>query len=208
MDDDNKPESYKRRKKPTQNRGKSTVEFIIEGARRIIISDGYEAATTNHIAEVAGVSVGSLYQYFPNREAIVLALVEETVSVAATKVRKQLHGLMGDPLEESMVNLIRMLVATYQENEFILLRIFNKIPDLREHASQLAVQKFTRSTNLAFLQQHEHEITRKDLPTALLFVENAVISNIDVYIETNPLEMSEDEFVSEMVSLVVNYLTK
>ena len=208
MEDKKKPANYRRRKKPTQLRGKSTVEFIVEAARRIIVSDGYEAATTNHIAEVAGVSVGSLYQYFPNREAIVLALVEETVSSAANKVRKELHSLMGDPLPESMVNVIRMLLDTYQENEFILLRLFNKIPNLREHARQLAVQKFTRTTNLAFLQQHEHEITKKDLPTALLFIENAVISNIDVFIEENPTGLSEDEFIDEMVSMVVNYLTK
>jgi hypothetical protein len=137
----------------------------------------------------------------------VLALVEDTVSQAATKVRAGLHSLMGDPLQESMVNVIRMLLATYQENEFILLRLFNKIPDLREHARLLAVQKFTRSTNIAFLQQHEHEITKKDLSTALFFIENAVISNIDVYIEENPGDLTEDEFVAECVSMVVSYLT-
>jgi len=207
MAEKKKPVKYGRRKKPTQLRGKSTVEFIIEATRRIIVSDGYEAATTNRIAELAGVSVGSLYQYFPNREAIVLALVEDTVSQAATKVRAGLHSLMGDPLEESMFNVIRMLLATYQENEFILLRLFNKIPDLREHARLLAVQNFTHSTNIAFLKQHEHEITKKDLSTALFFIENAVISNIDVYIEDNPAELTEEEFVTECVSMVISYLT-
>lgn len=194
------------RKKPTQSRGRSTVDFIIEATKKIIINEGYEHATTNHIAEVTGVSVGSLYQYFPNKEAIVLALIEETVSLAANRVRTRLRELMDVPLEEAMHEVIRMLLNTYKENEFILLRLLHKIPELEEYTQQLAVEKFTHSTNLAFLQQHEHEISVSDLDTALLIIENSIISNINTFIEDNPTNLTEEQFISEMVKLACNYL--
>jgi AcrR family transcriptional regulator len=52
------------------------VDLLLSAAARVLVKHGYDGATTNRIAEVAGVSVGSLYQYFPNKEAIVAALIE------------------------------------------------------------------------------------------------------------------------------------
>lgn len=65
------------RKSPAQNRSRFTVEQILEAAAQVFADLGYAGATTNHIAERAGVSVGSLYQYFPNKDAILVALVEQ-----------------------------------------------------------------------------------------------------------------------------------
>lgn len=205
MDRQKKPKLTPR-KKPSQIRGKSTVDFIIEATKKIIINEGYEYATTNHIAEVTGVSVGSLYQYFPNKEAIVLALIEETVSLAANRVRTKLRELMDIPLQDAMYEVILMVLRTYQENEFILLRLLHKVPDLEEYTQRLAIEKFTHSTNLAFLQQHQHEISVTDLDTALLFIENTVISNINTFIEENPTNLTEEQFVAELVKMVCNYL--
>lgn len=64
------------RKKPRQNRSKSTVDAILSATARVLVEQGYDNASTNRIAQVAGVSVGSLYQYFPNKQALVVALVE------------------------------------------------------------------------------------------------------------------------------------
>lgn len=70
----------KPRKSPTQRRSVDTVETIMEAAVRILRRDGYAGLTTRRVAEVAGVSVGSLYQYFPNRQAIVADLVRRRVA--------------------------------------------------------------------------------------------------------------------------------
>ena len=61
------PRPYSPRKHPSQDRSKETVEAIVEGAIRIFERDGFAKATIPAIAECAGVSVGSLYQYFPNK---------------------------------------------------------------------------------------------------------------------------------------------
>jgi AcrR family transcriptional regulator len=64
------------RKKPAQSRAAVTVQAILEGAAHILERHGFEGYTTNEIAARAGVSIGSLYQYFPNKDAVTIALIE------------------------------------------------------------------------------------------------------------------------------------
>jgi AcrR family transcriptional regulator len=64
------------RKRPTQSRANETVDAVIEAAARILERHGFEGYTTNTIAERAGVSIGSLYQYFPGKDAVTVALIE------------------------------------------------------------------------------------------------------------------------------------
>ncbi|MCF6327709.1 MAG: TetR/AcrR family transcriptional regulator [Devosiaceae bacterium] len=67
------------RKQPKQQRAILLVETILEAAAHIL-EDGIEPFTTNHIAQKAGVSIGSLYQYFPGADAIMAALIEKHVA--------------------------------------------------------------------------------------------------------------------------------
>jgi len=74
-----KPSRRKRldpRKPPTQSRATETVNAVLEAAAHILERHGFERYTTNAIAERAGVSIGSLYQYFPGKDAVTVALIE------------------------------------------------------------------------------------------------------------------------------------
>lgn len=64
------------RKQPTQTRSRLMVEAIVKATTQVLLKEGYEACTTNRVAEAAGVSIGSVYQYFPNKEALVVAVLE------------------------------------------------------------------------------------------------------------------------------------
>ena len=71
------PAALKPRKKPLQTRSTATVDAIVEATIRILRQDGWAACTTTRIAALAGVSVGSLYQYFPNRNAIAVEIIRQ-----------------------------------------------------------------------------------------------------------------------------------
>jgi AcrR family transcriptional regulator len=71
------------RKRPSQGRSRTTVTSILEAADRILRADGYEAASTNRVARVAGFSVGSLYQYFQDKQAIVGSLIDRELAAEA-----------------------------------------------------------------------------------------------------------------------------
>src|SRR3954466_3632405 len=74
------PESHPPgRRQPKQRRAQETVDVVLQGTVRVLGREGVDAVTTNRIAEAAGVSIGSLYQYFPDKKAIFSALHERHV---------------------------------------------------------------------------------------------------------------------------------
>jgi AcrR family transcriptional regulator len=89
------------RKAPKQARSGGTFEAIIEAAAHILATEGAARLTTNRVAKHAGVSIGSLYQYFPNKQAIVRALVERGLARAA-RLRPSLLDDPGQPLGKRM----------------------------------------------------------------------------------------------------------
>lgn len=100
----------KPRKSPSQRRSVDTVETILEAAVRILRRDGYAGLTTRRVAEVAGVSVGSLYQYFPNRQAIVADLVRRRVMAFIAAVEAADLGSAPD-LRAAVVAMITAFLA-------------------------------------------------------------------------------------------------
>ena len=90
------------RKSASQKRSRLTVDALLEATARILIREGFGNASTNRIAEVAGVSVGSLYQYFPGKEALVAALVDRHRQEISRAVRGELAEAMHLPLRAAV----------------------------------------------------------------------------------------------------------
>ncbi len=82
------------RKSPQQTRAESTVAVIVEAAARILERRGFEGFNTNAVAAKAGVSIGSLYQYFPNKDALLSALIAREAA-PLLQVEKELFGITG-----------------------------------------------------------------------------------------------------------------
>ncbi len=103
------------RKAPRQDRSRRTVERILDAATRIFDEDGYAGTTTNEIAAVAGVSVGSLYQYFPNKDSILVALARRHVADVTTALTALLARTGPDPA--AMVEVVvRFLVDQHRHD--------------------------------------------------------------------------------------------
>lgn len=104
-------DALKRRRKPVQARATGTVMLIFEAAAQIIQSQGLEAFTTNHVAQKAGVSIGSLYQYFPNKEALLIAMAEHQMQQVAQDIRKAVQRCQGDLALDLELEVVRTLFA-------------------------------------------------------------------------------------------------
>ncbi|MCA9504141.1 MAG: TetR/AcrR family transcriptional regulator [Spirochaetaceae bacterium] len=100
-----------RRRPPTQRRAEVLVQSVREAARQILEADGAEALTTNRVAERAGISVGSLYHYYPNKESIVADLFEDMLDrlVAEIVEEGRRTHLEDMPLEEALERFVRMM---------------------------------------------------------------------------------------------------
>ncbi|HEY8922879.1 MAG TPA: helix-turn-helix domain-containing protein [Polyangia bacterium] len=99
-------ETRPNRRRPRQQRAQQTVETVLQGAVRVLARDGLDAVTTNRIAEAAGVSIGSVYQYFPDKRAIFLALHERHAQRIQGVIQRTLDAHAAAPLEPLIVALM------------------------------------------------------------------------------------------------------
>jgi AcrR family transcriptional regulator len=101
------------RKSPRQARSRHTVDAILDAAARVFAQEGYESTTTNRIADVAGVSVGSLYQYFPNKDALVAALHRRHSQQMRAVMTTVLDAASRTSLRDGIAALVRALLAAH-----------------------------------------------------------------------------------------------
>src|SRR5215831_16721021 len=94
------------RKQASQERSRSTVDALVGATTRILIEEGYDQASTNRIAEVAGVSIGSLYQYFPSKEALVAAVIERHTQELSNVVRGAMDRVAASPIAQAARELV------------------------------------------------------------------------------------------------------
>ncbi len=102
------------RRAPKQARSQETVQAILDAAAQVFERHGYASGTTNRIAQRAGVSIGSLYQYFPNKDAILVALVRRHLRECAAVLEPHLLRLgSGARPEEVLDGVIEAMVALH-----------------------------------------------------------------------------------------------
>jgi AcrR family transcriptional regulator len=100
----------KPRKQPVQARSEATVSAIFEATVQVLLAAGYRKMTTTRVAERAGVSVGTLYQYFPNRRALIAAVIERHLEQTASLVERDCRALAGQSLDEITVGLVEAII--------------------------------------------------------------------------------------------------
>jgi AcrR family transcriptional regulator len=108
--------TLKPRRTPSQLRSRDTVEFILEAAAQVFERHGYAAGTTNRIAARAGVSIGSLYQYFPNKDAIVIELARRHMAEAEEVAWPALARLAEAvaPLRDGLTAIVWGMIALHR----------------------------------------------------------------------------------------------
>jgi AcrR family transcriptional regulator len=113
------------RKRPVQGRSRDTVVAILEATFQVLESDG-EALTTTRVAEVAGVSVGTLYQYFPNRDALINGALAEHLEAAIGAVEAAAAEVRSQPVEVAAERVVRAFLAVKAERA-IVSRTLNRV---------------------------------------------------------------------------------
>ena len=99
------------RKSPVQARSSATVEAVLEATIQVLLKDGKERLTTTRVAERAGVSVGTLYQYFPNKSALLQATLRRHMEEIAETIERVCQEQRGKPIAEMVTNLITAFFA-------------------------------------------------------------------------------------------------
>lgn len=195
------------RKQPTQDRSKQTVETIVEATARVLVADGYERTTTNRVAEVAGVSVGSLYQYFPSKESLVAAVIDRHSEHMMRVFRQAISGAAAMPIRDAARVLIEAMVDGHDVEPELHRVCIEQIPrvgrlgrlleDLDTHASQSLI---------AYLSTRTHELAVKDVELATFILVHSVETVLHRVLSTRKV-VARDVLVDELTALCLRYLT-
>ena len=201
--------STKPRKIAVQTRSRLTVNALLEATARILIKEGYDKASTNHIAAVAGVSVGSLYQYFPSKEALVAALIDRHNQQVASAIRAELAATGNLPLPKAVRQLVAIAIKAHRIDPKLHRVLTEQTPRVGKLEN---VEAFSHQYYVLFetyLKEHRSEVRTHDLKLAAF----VCVTSIEALTHTAVAHrrMSSDQEMNDLADqatrLIVGYLT-
>jgi AcrR family transcriptional regulator len=192
---------------PRQARSRQTVECLLTAAAQVFAAQGYANTTTNRIAERAGVSIGSLYQYFPSKDALLLALAERHVERAFETVMEEVRAKRTAPVPELLRALVDALVEAHQIEPSLHRVIFEeahldasfrrRLDELDERA--MAVAREVIDARIAELAVANRELASFIVVQVLEGLTHAMVVR-------HPKVLRSAEFKNELIRLLEGYL--
>lgn len=190
------------RRVPRQLRSQQTVEAVLDAVTRVIKRDGVGAVTTNRIAEAAGVSIGSVYQYFPDKQAIFRALHQRHVQQMGRLVDRTLVDHAESSLEQLMRALVSALIRAHAEDPELYELLHAEVPADRHGGFAKRLQAALR---LAITAQAPKLVARQNLDR-VLFVVTHMIASLTHAVLRRPSRLSLAAAEGEIVRAVLAYL--
>src|SRR6516164_4953203 len=154
------------RKTASQQRSRLTVDALIEATARVLTKDGYDRASTNRIAAVAGVSIGSLYQYFPSKEALVAAVIDRHTEELSQVARAALLKVAARPIEVAVRELVTAAIDAHRVDPKLHRVLAEEVPRTGRLENIDAVERNACAFVRGYLEAHRSEIGAHDLDLA------------------------------------------
>lgn len=196
------------RRSPTQERSRFTVEAILDAAVQVFEKHGYAAGTTARIAERAGVSVGSLYQYFPNKDAILVALADQHIAECyeqANQVFTQVQTIEC-PLDQSLRLIVGGFIELHAINPQVHQLLYEEVVLPAEIQEKLMVVLQTITEQVRQLLAQYNVIRKEDLDmTAYIIVQIAEHLTHQLVLHP-PYKMTAEAQVEEVVRVLQGYI--
>ncbi len=189
------------RRKAKQERSRETVQALLEAAARVLERHGYAKATTNRIAEAAGASVGTLYEYFANKEEVYDALIQQEFDALVAAIRSEDLDLEA-PIQDTLSRVLKLAMGAMRRGpDFI--RSLEQVPGAvfrrRLADARRSVIAFMRQ----LLEAHHQELRVTDLDLAAFIAVSAaegIGSNVSA-------DLFGDRLAEEIAMLLTRYLT-
>ena len=197
------------RKQASQARSRATVDALVEATARILVRESFDRASTNRIAEEAGVSIGSLYQYFPSKEALVAAVMDRHNRELTQVARRALAEVSALPLERAVRKLVTMAIEAHRLDPKLHRVLAEQIPRTGRLKEVEAFNRENYALFRTYLERHRDQIRAVDQELAAF----VCVTSIEALTHTAVLhhsEMLSDEgigpLVDEATRLIVTYL--
>lgn len=199
----------KPRKNALQARSRATVDALVEATARILVRDGFEKASTNRIAEIAGVSVGSLYQYFPSKEALVAAVIDRHNEEIMGLVRTALAEVADLPIDKAVRKLVTIAIEAHRIDPKLHRVLAEQIPRTGQLKDVEAFNREVHDLVRTYLESRRKEMRKIDLDVATFVCVSSIEAVAHNTVLNGPEMLSEKmvrTLVDETTRMVVGYL--
>lgn len=222
------PPQLRPRKEPRQQRASETRARILDAAREVFEEHGYAHGTTNRIAAAAGLSVGSLYQYFPNKDAILVELVDAHIDAGTRALQAALATVVGPgdpadpagaapigpaadgrgpaPLDTLIGVAVRALVALHATDRRLHRVLFEEAPRPPAQLARLRALEADLIGQVVALLDGHPEVRAPDLPLAARLVIDTVESLVHRVATDDASGIPDDVLAAEITRMVTAYL--
>ena len=196
---------YSKRREPLQERSQQMIEWILEAAFKLFSESGYEKTTTNEIAELAGVSIGAFYYYFPGKDAILVELGKRH----RQRMYKEVLNIIEDNPDEEIEGLTREIVTRLvqlHEKEPLIIRALNE---------STLIHKYLDSLKLKIDSEFWNEIEKKlvdrigvEDPKRVVFFLKEIILTITHNITSESYCGTNEEIIESLTQVIMTSIYK
>lgn len=195
-------------RKPTQKRARATVEAIIEAGFICVAERGAADTTTRHIAEKAGISVGSLYEYFANKEQIFTAMNERFVDEVVAMIQPRTADLVRMSIEDMVRTLLEGFRELLSRNDERYLKSVRSAIRMDSKVSYGPVNKILGELVMQHLLHHPENLQVRRIPTmTYIFINGGIFALIRHLSDPNP-PVTFDELVDGLAVMVGHYVAQ
>jgi AcrR family transcriptional regulator len=197
----------KPRKLPRQARAKVTTDAIVEASTQLLLERGYDRFTTARAAERAGVSVGSLYQYFPNKAALAAAVIDRACEGFIVALDRALAGRPRITLAECIRAIVDVILVSHQLAPDLHKIVVDLAPRIGVAEKAARVSRRMAEAIEAILRMHADEIAPAiDLATAATIIETLLVALARRAALADTASMRDDVIARETTEMITRYL--
>ncbi|AGC48830.1 TetR family transcriptional regulator [Myxococcus stipitatus DSM 14675] len=194
------------RKTPRQERSRAMVETLLDATIRVLLARGYDGMTTIAVAERAGVSVGSLYQYFPNKESLVATLAERHTAELLACVDEAFSRADPSDPESGIRALVRAGVDAHRIAPALHKVLLEQVPRIGRMAKVMETSREIVARLERFLLSHRERLIVPDAKVAAFVVETIVESLTHRLVIEQPDYIDAARLEEETTRLAMGYL--
>lgn len=195
-------------RKPQQQRSKATVDAIIEASFICVAKDGTAGVTTRHIAEVAGISVGSLYEYFSNKEMIFDAMNERFVAEVVAMLQPLVPGIARMPIGDAVKLMLTHFENLLSKNDQCYLKCARQAlgVDIKNHMEPIT--RVLMDIVMQHVMHHPEHMRLRHIPAmSYIFINGGIFAVVQHLSDPNP-PISYEELSQGLADMIDHYVAQ
>jgi len=195
-------------RKPQQDRAKATYDAILDGAIQVLVAEGYSNASTVKIARASGVSVGTVYAYFTDKDEIFSTYVDTRIGGILEAIAGNVSMSSYATVREAITDIVSMAVSFTMANKKVLSAMVGNIPGVYDGMMLRNVMKNLYVVSEQFFRAHGL-VQNENQARRLTYVLSSAITGFFIRILTDPEQpLDDEEITDELVALMMGYIVR